>query len=161
MNHRLSAVMLFGVLASCALPGQAQSSTEAEVSNLVSRFRAAEQAYDPAALAALLSDRYVEISPAGEVDAYDRFLGFYTPDKKVPWPPMSVSEEQVRVFGDTAIDAMKLTYTMPAPDGTTRTLAMRAVFTAQRSAGRWQMIGAQFTGIRPAAATGTPAPAKP
>ena len=140
------------VAAGCAVSmstAVAQSAAVGEVSHLVASFRAAEQGYDAPALAKLISSQYVEVSPAGEVDAHDRFLGFYTPDKKAEWPPMSAGEEQVRVFGDTAIDVLKFTYTMAAPGGATRMMEVRASFVAQRESGTWKLIGAQYTGIRP------------
>lgn len=129
----------------------AQTGPEAQVSALVKSFLAAEKAYDAPALAKLISDRYVEISPIGEVDVHDRFLGFYAPQKRAEWPPIQTADEQVRVFGDTAIDVLKLAYDMPAPGGGTRTMEMRGSFTAQRAGGTWKLIGAQYTGIRPPA----------
>jgi ketosteroid isomerase-like protein len=135
----------------------AQAAPEIAVPALVRSFYAAEQAYDPAALAKLISRQYVEISPLGEVDAHDRFLGFYTPDKKADWPPFTLSEEQVRVFGSTAVDVLKLTYSMPAPDGTKHPMEFRVTFVAGLEDGQYKLLSAQFTGIRPAAA---PQPAK-
>jgi len=146
-----------------ALPSQAQSSpkpakpAEQEVAQLVRDFRAAEQAYDPAALARLLDERYVEVSPRGEVDEYARFLSFYKPELRKVWPPISASEEQVRVLGTTALDVLTLTYTLPGPGGTTRTQAVRATFVAQRGPAGWRLVGAQYTGIMPAPAPSAPA----
>ena len=136
-----------------AVPGVlAQQSGEVEVKTLVQRFFAAEKAYDANLLEALIDPAYVEISPAGELDAHDRFLGFYTPDKKIDWPPMSVSEEQVRVFGDIAVDTLKTSYAMPDGKGGTRELAIRGSFVAQRQGSTWKLLSAQYTGVRPAAA---------
>lgn len=146
---RLQMVMLAAGCAVSMSTAVAQGAAETEVSHLVANFRAAEQGYDAPALGKLISDHYVEVSPAGEVDAHARFLGFYTPDKKAEWPPMSVGEEQVRVFGDTAIDVLKLTYTMAGPGGATRAIEVRASFVAQRESGTWKLLGAQYTGIRP------------
>ncbi|WP_419803959.1 nuclear transport factor 2 family protein [Terriglobus sp.] len=127
----------------------AQQPAETQVKALVQRFFAAEKAYDAGALTKLIDPDYVEISPAGEVDAHDRFLGFYTPGKKIAWPPMVISEEQVRTFGDTAIETLKTTYTMPDGKGGTRNLDIRGTFVAQQKDGMWRLIGAQYTGIRP------------
>ena len=156
--------IFFGFLAVAiglvAQPGYAQSSTtkaEQEVAQLVRDFQAAEQAYDPAALARLTDVHYVEVSPRGEVDERTRFLGFYQPAQRKPWPPVAVSDEQIRVVGATALDVLTLTYTLPGPDGASRTRAMRATFVAQRSAEGWRLLGAQYTGIMPAAAGSGPA----
>lgn len=139
---------------------QSSSPDERAVAQLVRDFRAAEQAYDPAALARLTDEHYVEISPRGEVDERARFLSFYQPEQpeqRKPWPPLAVSEEQIRVLGPIALDVLKLTYTLPGPDGTSRTQAVRATFVAQRGATGWRMVGAQYTGILPPAPAVAPA----
>lgn len=138
-----------GVLAAAGGAAVGQVASSDAVTRLVKEFVAAEQAYDAPALSRLISDQYVEISPAGEVDAHDRFLSFYAPEKKIAWPPMTVSDEQVRVFGNTAIEVVKVTYQMPGANGQTRSLEIRASFIAQREAAGWKLIGTQFTGIRP------------
>ena len=129
---------------------------EQEVAQLVRDFRAAEQAYNPAALARLTDEHYVEISPRGEVDERARFLGFYRPELRKPWPPLDVSEEHIRVLGTTALDVLKLTYSLSGPDGTSRTQAIRATFVAQRGAAGWRLVGAQYTAIVPAAPPSAP-----
>lgn len=142
-----------------ALSSRAQSSTspdEQAVAQLVRDFRAAEQAYDPAALARLTDEHYVEVSPRGEVDERVRFLGFYQPEQRKPWPPLTVSEEQIRVLGPMALDVLRLIYTLPGPDGTSRTQAVRATFVAQRGTKGWRLVGAQYTAIVPAAPPVTP-----
>ena len=139
-------------LLAAASAALAQQSDEPAVHALVSSFLAAEKAYDAPALAKLISNDYVEVSPLGEVDAHDRFLGFYAPDKKIDWPAMTVTDEQVRVYGDTAVDVLKTTYAMPQKDGTTHPLEFRATYMARREGGVWKLIGAQFTRISAAPA---------
>ena len=134
---------------SMAVSAVAQTAPDVAVPALVDKFLAAEKAYDSAALAKLIDAKFVEISPAGEVDEHDRFLGFYTADKKQEWPPMTVTEKHVRVFGDTAIEMVKVSYAMSGPDGKPHQLEIRSVFTAQRKGTEWKLIGAQHTGIRP------------
>lgn len=121
----------------------------AAVQQLVQNFRDAEQAYDAATLSHLISENYVEVSPAGEVDEHDRFLGFYTPEKKIDWPAVAVSDMNVRVYGDTAIEILKFTYQMPGPDGATRAMEIRGSFIAQKKKGTWKLLGAHYTGVRP------------
>lgn len=136
--------------ASLSLPAVAlqPKQQESAVKSLVQEFLKAEQAYDALALSQLIDAAYVEVSPAGEVDEHDRFLGFYAPEKKAPWPDMSTSEEQVRLFGDTAVDVLKFTYHLPGPDGTTHTREVRGSFIAQKGRNGWKLLGAHYTGIR-------------
>ena len=146
-----------GLLAVASHAQTLTTSAEQQVAQLVHDFRAAEQAYDPAALARLTAEQYVEISPRGEVDERARFLGFYQPELRKPWPPLTASEEQIRVLGPTALDVLKLTYTLPGPGGTSRTQAVRATFVAQLGAQGWRLVGAQYTAIVPAAPAAAPA----
>lgn len=159
MHH----ILCWPLVASCGLlasASHAQSLTtqaEQEVASLVRAFRAAEQAYDPAALARLTDERYMEISPRGEVDERTRFLGFYQPAQRREWPTVSVDEEQIRVLGTTALDILRLTYTLPGPAGTSRTQAVRATFVVQRGAAGWRLVSAQYTAIVPAMPPAAPA----
>lgn len=146
-----------GLLAVTSHAQSPPTPAERAVAQLVRDFRAAELAYDPAALARLTNEHYVEISPRGEVDERVRFLGFYRPELRKEWPPLTVNEEQVRVLGTTALDVLKLTYTLPGPDGTSRTQAVRATFVAQLGAQGWRLVGAQYTAIVPAAPAAVPA----
>ena len=146
--RQLRWLLMCGTLLICSNVS-AQTDPANQVRALVKSFYAAEQAYDPNALRGLIDEQYVEISPAGEVDAHDRFLGFYAPDQKTEWPPMTLTDEQVRVFGDTAVEIAKISYAMKAADGTPRTLEVRVTFIAHRVENGWKLLGAQFTGIRP------------
>ncbi len=119
------------------------------MAQLVKSFLAAEQNFDATTLSRLIDDRFVEVSPAGKVDAHDRFLGFYTTEKRVEFPPSTISEEQIRVFGNTAIDTFKVSFTMPGPDGITHARELRSTFVAQRIAGSWKLVASQHTGVRP------------
>lgn len=135
-----------------ATPVFAQGTAETQVTQLIKNFGKAEQAYDAGALSQLISDRFIEVSPAGEIDGHDRFLSFYAADKKVPWPKFTTREEPIRVFRDTAIDIVTFHYDMPGPNGSTRSMEIRSTFVAQRADGIWKLIQVQHTGIRPAPA---------
>ena len=141
----LAVLMLTAVTSAHAVPRVGE---DAVVKQLVENFLKAEQSYDATSLARMISESYVEVSPAGEVDEHDRFLSFYAPEKKTDWPPMSTSDIRVRMFGDTAIEIVKFTYQMPQPDGGTRSMEMRGSFIAQRENGTWKLLGAHYTGIR-------------
>lgn len=74
--------------------------------------------------------------------------------KKTAWPPFTMKEEPIRVFGDTAVDIVTFHYDMPGPNGLTRSMEIRSTFTAQRTNGVWKLIQSQHTGVRPAPPTG-------
>lgn len=147
-------VLPASLLACVSLSAQ-QGPAETAVPQLIRNFFAAEQAYDVPALSKLISSNYIEISPLGEVDRHDRFLGFYTPDKKKAWPPVTISDEEVRSFGDTAVEIATQSYSMTGPDGQPLTRSFRCTLIAHREAGTWKLVSAHFTGVRP------PAPPKP
>jgi ketosteroid isomerase-like protein len=141
--------MAIGLVLATSPAALAQTGAAVAVPALVKSFMAAEQAYDAPALQKLISKQYVEVSPAGEVDAYDRFLGFYAPSEKIEWPPHTVSEETVREFPGVAIEIAKISYSMKGPDGTAHTMDVRGTFVAQLEDGQYKLLSAQYTGIRP------------
>lgn len=138
-----------GAVLACSCNVRAQGAA-GNVSQLVQAFCKAEQDYDAPALSRLISERFVEVSPAGEIDAHDRFLSFYTPDKKTEWPPYTLEEASIRILGDTAIDIVTFHYSMPGPDGHSRVMDIRSTFVAQKTGGVWKLIQTQHTGVRPA-----------
>lgn len=115
---------------------------------LVQRHAEAQRDFDQATLQATTADNYVEVSPAGEVDSREKMLSFYAPDQKRASPQLTVTEPMVRVLGDTAVVLAKLNYTMGA-EGQARSFAMRASYVAQLKDGKWKLVSAQYTGIRP------------
>ena len=128
----------------------------ADVTAVCGKFLDAQRTFDLPVIRALTAENYVEISPAGELDERDRMLGFYAPDKKRPAPPLKVEHELTRVFGDVAVQTIKLTYTMMAGDQM-RNMLLRATLVAHRQAGAWKLVSAQYTGIRPAPGSAVPA----
>lgn len=119
-----------------------------ELTALVRRHAEAQGSFDLATLKAITAENYVEISPVGEVDPREKMLSFYTPEQKRPSPQLKVDEPLVRVFGDSAVIYTRLSYTMGAGE-TARTFAMRAGYVAQFKDGKWLLVSAQYTGIRP------------
>jgi len=115
---------------------------------LVQRHAEAQRDFDQATLKTVTADNYVEVSPAGEMDSREKMLSFYAPEQKRPSPQLQVTEPMVRVLGDTAVVLAKLTYTMGA-EGQARSFAMRASYVAQLKEGKWKLVSAQYTGIRP------------
>ncbi|WP_377704615.1 nuclear transport factor 2 family protein [Pseudoduganella sp. UC29_71] len=132
----------------CVLNASAADNGSPALVELVQRHAEAQRDFDQATLQAVTADNYVEVSPAGEVDSREKMLSFYAPDQKRAAPQLTVTEPLVRVLGDTAVVLARLNYTMGA-DAQARTFAMRASYVAQLKEGKWKLVSAQYTGIRP------------
>ncbi|HWW70684.1 MAG TPA: nuclear transport factor 2 family protein [Duganella sp.] len=126
----------------------APDDANAELIGLIHRHVDAQREFDVATLQAVTADNYVEVSPAGEVDSRDKMLSFYDPAQRRPAPTVQVDEPTVRTFDQTAIVIARLTYTMSA-EGQSRSFAMRASYVARRFDGKWKLVSAHYTGIRP------------
>jgi len=122
-----------------AAPAMAAPAADKDPAAVVDAFAAAQAAFDPTALAQLTAPDYVEISPLGEVDPRDKMLSFYAPDKKQPYPPVTMSERTVRVTGEVALVTSRLAF---------GERALRAVYVVRRDAGTWRLVSAQYTPIR-------------
>lgn len=144
-------------LAAPAAPATAQA--EGPLVELVRAFVEAERAFDQEKLADLVTQDYAEVSPLGDVDTHDAFLGFYAADKQRPVPVTKLSEPLVREYGDAASIIVRLSFDLPAPASQPpRTVSMRASFLAVRVRGSWKIAAAHYTPIRPPA---PPQPARP
>lgn len=124
------------------------SAQNVEVQSLVDRFEAARLQHDPAALTKTLAADYEEISPVGEVDAREKVLGFYAPELKRPAPAMTSEPLVIRSRGDVAVITTRKSFTFPgaAPR------SVRVRYVAERAAGGWLLVSAQYTPIPPAKA---------
>lgn len=148
---RLLPLLMVAVLGLATVPAHAQGGPDganAELIALIQRHVDAQRDFDPGTLRAVTADDYVEISPAGEVDSRDKMLSFYDPAQKRPAPAVQVDQQTVRSFDQSAIAIARLTYTMGA-EGQTRSFAMRASYVARKLGGKWQLVSAQYTAIRP------------
>ncbi|WP_448661681.1 nuclear transport factor 2 family protein [Sphingomonas sp. CJ20] len=142
------APLILALAAPC--PAATVSPADAPVLQLVTDFLDAEHRFDQPRLAALTTPDYAEVSPLGELDLHDAFLGFYAADKRGPAPEVSVCEPLVRRYGDTASVIARLSLDLPAPEGQPpRAVSIRVSFLAVRSGPAWKMASAQFTPIRP------------
>jgi ketosteroid isomerase-like protein len=142
--------LLLVPLMSIAMPNAhaAPEGANAELIGLIHRHVDAQREFDVATLQAVTADNYVEVSPAGEVDSRDKMLSFYDPAQRRPAPAVRVDEPTVRTVDQTAIVIARLTYTMNA-DGQARSFAMRASYVASKFDGKWKLVSAHYTGIRP------------
>ena len=143
-------VALFAAASVVPLHGQTKPITEPEGRTLIQSYLDAEHAFDAARLSTLVGRNYVEVSPLGEVDEHDRFLGFYAADKKVPIPPMTLTQDHFSTFNDgaSALYVGKIAWSMAGPDGVTRNLEMRVTWIMSREDGTVKMQFADYTPIR-------------
>ena len=141
-----------GALASLSILPAHAATPEQSVSELVQRFVTAQGTFDRATLEALTAENYIEISPIGEVDPRAKMLSFYLKHDDKPLPAISVDEITPRVMGNTAIVLAKVSYAMTV-GGQTRTAALRSSFVALQQDGAWKLVSAQYTPIRPPAAS--------
>ena len=134
-----------------AVPSSAHSGRDADPSilALVSAFSDARANFDAQALDVLLTPDYVEISPRGEIDERDAVLGFYAANNASPPPPMSLSTQDVRDYGDTAVVIGSVVYTIPLPTGGNVQRTVRVTYVERRLGDRWLMAATHHTGVQP------------
>lgn len=141
--------LIFWAIAPMALSiASTASAQNLDVQSLIDRFDAARMQYDPDALAKTLAADYEEISPVGEVDARETVLGFYASEMRRPAPTMTNEPLVIRSRGNVAIVTTRKSFTVPG--GAVRSVRVRYV--AERAAGRWLLVSAQYTSIPPAKA---------
>lgn len=148
MKKAGQAICVLAVVVLAALAGQARAAgAEDAVQEVVRKYAQAQAAFDVENLKVTTADSFVEVSPAGEVDAREKMLGFYAAPKG-PKPELQVDEQSTRLFGDTAVSLARLNFKMALPDGQSRGFAMRASYVAQKTGGVWKLVSAQYTAIR-------------
>jgi len=137
----------------------AQTKDEAELTKLVNKMVAAQMNYDAAALDAVFTADYIEISPVGEFDPRDKVLGFYKPELKPDPAKVSTKSDaskwSIRVRDKSAVVILRLDYTITAEGKTMPPRGMRVMLVCAKEKGGWKIASAQYTGIRP------PQPPKP
>lgn len=141
--------LLLALAAACAA-APAPAAADAPIVQLVTDFVRAEEQFDQARLAQLVTPDYAEVSPLGELDLHDAFLGFYAADKKRPAPQTALCEPLVRRYGDSASLIARLTFDIPGPpEQPARSVSIRASFLAVQTDGAWKLASAQYTPMRP------------
>ncbi|WP_051938430.1 nuclear transport factor 2 family protein [Luteibacter sp. 9135] len=156
MSRRL--VLLSASLLACAGAATAAvaSDSSATPEAAVSRYVAAEHAFDVATLRAVLLPRFVEVSPRGEVDEHDAVLGFYAPEKKTTAPPVALRDVVSRVNGDTAFVTASVVFTVKDAEHRL-TLGASVV----KGADGWRLASAQYTGVPPRSPSAPQQPSAP
>lgn len=153
-RYLLFALLLSALCATAqASPKQSQNATrtEQELTTLVKQFAEAIRQYDVATIEQLLAPDYIEVSPAGEVDERAKVISFYQPQaQKAPAPDaVTLDNIQVRGYGELAVVIARQSFKMSV-NGQTREIALRVTYVCRRQQNRWQLVSAQYTGIRPA-----------
>lgn len=141
----LRMAVLAGAACCSTVSAQEASADSTAVAELVRKFGDAQRNPDPVALRALTSTQFVEISPLGDVDPREKMIGFYVKDPERIAPQVTIDEQTVRVFGNSAIVNLRLTMHM---NGQARSL--RSSYVAHKEGAEWKMVSAQHTPMRPA-----------
>lgn len=140
----------------------AQSKDETAIRTAIDAMTTAQSAYDAAALDRLFTSDYIEVSPVGEFDPRAKVLSFYTPaeKEKSQGVKVDVAEEfrSIRIYGETAVAIVELTFTMSKDGRTAPPRKMMATTVLRKERGTWKIASVQYTGIRPPAAQPAAAP---
>lgn len=140
----------------------AQSKDETAIRTAIDAMTNAQSAYDAAALDRLFTADYIEISPVGEFDPRAKVLTFYTPAEKEKTAGVNVNVAEdfrsVRVYDDTAVAIVELTFTMSRDGKTAPPRKMMATSVLRKERGVWKIASVQYTGIRPPVAQPAAAP---
>lgn len=100
----------------------------------------AENRFDQPALATLLAEGFVEISPRGQLDARDAVIGFYAPGHMVQAPPLKIDTPTVQRHGDAAVVVVPIALEI---GGAVR--RMTVTITLVRIGGGWKLAAAAYT----------------
>lgn len=134
---------------------QAQSKDETAIRSAIDAMTNAQSAYNAAGLDRLFTADYIEISPVGEFDPRAKVLTFYTLAEKEKSAGVSISVAEdfrsIRVYGDTAIAIVEMTFTMSKDGETAPPRKMMATTVLRKERGTWKIASVQYTGIRPPA----------
>ena len=144
---KLSALILTVVCGITSFSRLAFAQEKIDAVKLVERHIKAQAEFDQAAIAAITHSKFVEISPKGELDEREKMLSFYSADKKVNAPEMTVKEISKRDFGDTQFIVMALSYQIAMQDQV-RHFKMRASFITCKENQELKICSAQYTPMR-------------
>ncbi len=113
---------------------------------LLRTYNDAIQNFQPEKLQQVFALDYTEVSPVGEVDSREKVLRFYQPtEKPTGIKSIHLDEPRVRLYGDMAVVIGKEVFEREGAPS----MAMRATFVCRQIKKHWQLVSAQFTGIRP------------
>ena len=146
---------LLAILFSFTFLVQAQNKDDTAIRTAIDAMTTAQSAYDAPALGKLFTADYIEVSPVGEFDPRVKVLTFYTPVEKEKAAGVSVDVAEdfrsVRIYGNTAVAIVELTFTMSKDGKTAPSRKMMATVVCRKERGTWKIASVQYTGIRPPA----------
>ncbi|MEQ1765717.1 MAG: nuclear transport factor 2 family protein [Pyrinomonadaceae bacterium] len=153
---------ILALLLTSTFVAHAQSKDETAIRIAIDTMTTAQSAYDAAALDRLFTSDFIEISPIGEFDPRAKVLSFYTPTEKEKSGgfDIAVAEEfrSTRVYGDTAVAIVELTFAMSKDGKTMPARKMMATVVLRKERGSWKIASSQYTGIRQTPAQPASAP---
>ena len=144
---KLSALILMMVCGITSFSKLASAQEKIDPVKLVERHIKAQAEFDQATITAITHSKFVEISPKGELDEREKMLSFYSADKKVKAPAMSIEQISQRDFGDTQFVVMALSYQIAVQDQV-RQFKMRASFVTCKENQELKICSAQYTPMR-------------
>ena len=155
MTFKYLSILAIFLTSTFLVQAQKQSKDETAIRTAIEAMTAAQSAYDAAAMDRLFTSDFIEISPIGEFDPRAKVLTFYTPAEKEKSGgfDFAVAEEfrSIRVYGDTAVAIVELTFTMSKDGKAAPPRKMMLTAVCRKERGTWKIASAQYTGIRPPA----------
>ena len=146
-NFLVCVVTAFSCLSASAQSGEMKKTTvESEIVALEQSWAAAQKANDPATIASLLADNYIEVLPDGSLMSKSQVLD---DAKKSKYETIEVSDLKIISFGDTAIVVGTFDAKHSDKDGKPLQDHERYVDTWRKMpGGKWQCIAEGNTIIR-------------
>ncbi|HET9409815.1 MAG TPA: nuclear transport factor 2 family protein [Candidatus Sulfotelmatobacter sp.] len=146
-NFFVCLVTAFSCLSAFAQSGEMKKTTvESEIAALEQSWAAAQKANDPATIASLLADNYIEVLPDGSLMSKSQVLD---DAKKSKYETIEVSDLKIISFGDTAIVVGTFDAKHSDKDGKPLQDHERFVDTWRKmSGGKWQCIAEANTIMR-------------
>lgn len=133
------------------LMSQSAPSQTHPVESVLRQFIQATLDYDVAKLETLIDPEFIEISPIGEVDPHDVFLGYYKVPVEQRGPkPRSFSLEEL-IVRNPSPDTCVAIYRQKLVLGTEEKpmeMAIRVTSVLKKSKDTWRLYSNQYTGIR-------------
>ena len=132
---------------------------EQEIAKLDRDFHAARLKNDVAAVNRFLAPDYYQINTGGRgIESGNRGQGpFNTTPNGDRWEKVDVSDQRVRVYGDTAVSTYQRHVNVRNKDNSTREVNLVSTHVWVRRGTTWQLVQSQGTTLeQPAAATAEP-----
>jgi ketosteroid isomerase-like protein len=147
MKLLIAAVLLTLPTIAAAQTVSRNEAAEKEVAQLERELHQARLRNDVAAVNGLLASDYYTINSGGErLEAGNTRKGPYntTPNDDL-WEKVELTDQRVRVYGDTAVSTFLRTIDVRNQDGSARKVQLVGTHVWVRSEGRWRAVLSQVT----------------